>query len=63
MVDTFTVGDVVQLKSGGVSMTVEKVDGDEISCVWFEGKKVQKSTFASGALKKYEPPSAIFEIR
>ena len=41
MVETFAVGDVVQLKSGGASMTVERVDGDDMSCVWFEGKKVE----------------------
>lgn len=52
MAETFVVGDVVQLKSGGASMTVEKVDGDVISCVWFEGKKAQKETFGSGTLEK-----------
>jgi uncharacterized protein YodC (DUF2158 family) len=61
MVETFAVGDVVQLKSGGASMTVEKVDGDDISCVWSEGKKVQKATFSSGALKKYVRRKVRFE--
>ena len=29
------IGDVVKLKSGGPWMTVYKIEGDEISCVWF----------------------------
>lgn len=61
MDETFAVGDVVQLKSGGTSMTVEKVDGDDVSCVWSEGKKIQKATFASGTLKKYVRPKARLE--
>lgn len=62
MVEAFAVGDVVQLKSGGVAMTVEKVDGDDISCVWSEGKQVQKATFASGALRKYKRRSARIKV-
>ena len=37
--EDFKVGDVVQLKSGGPKMTVNRVDGDEISCEWFEGRQ------------------------
>lgn len=58
MAETFAVGDVVQLKSGGESMTVEGVDGDDVSCVWFEGKRVQRESFAAGTLQKYVRPSA-----
>lgn len=29
------IGDVVKLKSGGPWMTVYKIQGDEVSCVWF----------------------------
>ena len=29
------VGDVVYLKDSGVPMTVEKRDGDRITCIWF----------------------------
>lgn len=56
MNERFSVGDVVQLKSGGQTMTVEEVTGDDISCVWFEGKNTQRQTFASGTLKVYAPP-------
>lgn len=30
------VGDVVRLKSGGDLMTVEKIDGELVGCVWFQ---------------------------
>ena len=33
----FTVGQVVQLNSGGPLMTVEKSVGDLVTCVWHEG--------------------------
>ena len=53
MAETFVVGDVVKLQSGGEAMTVEEVDGDDISCVWFESKSVQRGCFDAGTLKKY----------
>jgi uncharacterized protein YodC (DUF2158 family) len=57
MEDTFVVGDVVQLKSGGEAMTIEEIDDDDISCVWFEGKRVERATFVAATLKKYVRPS------
>jgi uncharacterized protein YodC (DUF2158 family) len=62
MVGIFEVGNEVQLKSGGVPMTVEKIDGDHVLCVWSEGSTVQRATFASATLKKYVAPSIIFEV-
>ena len=49
-------GDIVQLKSGGASMTVESTDdlGGYISCVWFDGKKAMNKSFAPHGLKKVE---------
>lgn len=29
------IGDVVKLKSGGPWMTVYKIEGDDVSCIWF----------------------------
>ena len=55
MAETFEVGDVVTLRSGGTRMTVEQIDGERVSCTWFEGKKLERSTFTAGALKKYVP--------
>ena len=37
-------GDVVQLKSGGPSMTVTAVEGSYASCTWFN----EKSQIATG---------------
>lgn len=34
-VGNFSVGDTVQLKSGGPVMTVESVDEEGLNCVWF----------------------------
>jgi uncharacterized protein YodC (DUF2158 family) len=31
---TFAPGDIVALKSGGLSMTVVSVDADEVDCLW-----------------------------
>lgn len=33
----FVAGDVVCSKAGGMLMTVEKVEDDEVSCVYFNG--------------------------
>lgn len=60
----FKKGDLVQLKSGGPTMTVEKVGtfggGMGVSgysgaaCVWFEGAKVVRDIFAIEALELEE---------
>jgi uncharacterized protein YodC (DUF2158 family) len=50
----FNVGDTVMLKSGGEVMTVEEVSEDGIACVWFNGKKIERSSFYPATLKKYE---------
>jgi uncharacterized protein YodC (DUF2158 family) len=55
----FTIGDVVQLKSGGPKMTIEHIGnyaytGREIKakCVWFEGTKQKNGVFALETLIK-----------
>lgn len=49
----FTVGDTVQLKSGGPVMTVQKVINGRIHCSWFDGKNVlNHGVFQAEALKK-----------
>ena len=56
---TFKVGDVVILKSGSPPMTVTAVEGDQVTCVWFEhvGTKNQKKsgTFPATTLKAMPP--------
>lgn len=32
----FNPGDRVQIKSGGPIMTVERVDGDSVTCAWMQ---------------------------
>jgi uncharacterized protein YodC (DUF2158 family) len=52
-------GDVVQLKSGGPSMTVTLVSGDNATTAWFDDdKRLQGGTFARKALEVQddEPP-------
>ncbi len=59
--ETFSVGDVVQLISGGPKMTVDAVgkQGSRkafVSCVWFAGAKVESRSFGPETLEKV--PSA-----
>ncbi|OLC24864.1 MAG: hypothetical protein AUH71_02105 [Thaumarchaeota archaeon 13_1_40CM_4_48_7] len=61
----FTPGDVVQLKSGGPPMTVERLgktgENEEVTvyCTWFEqvGKRqeLHRESFSPVVLEKYEP--------
>lgn len=44
-------GDVVQLKSGGPEMTVVEVDGNTITCHWWNGKTMDGGVFAPVVLK------------
>ena len=56
MNNSFSPGDVVQMKSGGPVMTVVSTDGDQVECHWFDEKnKPQSSSFPAVILEKYEP--------
>jgi uncharacterized protein YodC (DUF2158 family) len=60
----FSVGDVVQLRSGGTRMTIEHIDGDQVACTWFESKKLERATFFAGALMKYvSRPVGVIRMR
>jgi uncharacterized protein YodC (DUF2158 family) len=53
-------GDQVRLKSGGPVMTVEKVRGDTVTCVWFDdGKKLHDAKFLAAML---EGPDEVGEM-
>lgn len=54
MDDAFKVGDIVQLKSGGPPMTVKALDGDDVICMWFEGKRTLDGRFPAETLGKYD---------
>ena len=53
-----SVGDVVRIKSGGPTMTVEGIDlkTRRASCRWFDGLRVRASTFAVEALEPATKP-------
>ena len=55
----FKIGDVVQLKSGGPTMTVANVSGDSgtVVCHWFDDHgQLKKATLVSESVKAYIPP-------
>lgn len=47
----FKVGVTVRLKSGGPTMTINKIDGNEISCQWFDNKEIKGATFIKEVLE------------
>jgi uncharacterized protein YodC (DUF2158 family) len=51
--NTFAVGDIVKLKSGGPDMTVQAVPGSSklYRCQWFAGKKLEVGSFSSESLE------------
>ncbi len=55
----FKEGDVVMLKSGGPSMTINKYleDDDLYECVWFVDNKATYRTFKATTIEKLESSS------
>lgn len=51
---SFNAGDTVQLKCGGEVMTIEEIDNDSATCIWFDNKKVERDTFLLLTLKIVE---------
>jgi uncharacterized protein YodC (DUF2158 family) len=55
--DELKIGDVVQLKSGGQTMTIEHIGqypmktGLSAKCVWFDGKKACSELFGLATLE------------
>ena len=57
MSQTFKAGDLVQLKSGGPKMVIEKSADFEVGaweCSWFAGAKNNTRNFQEAALKIWE---------
>jgi uncharacterized protein YodC (DUF2158 family) len=57
MVDQFKVGDIVQLRSGGPSMTVvnPRVFEGNVRCFWFVGAEHLSAEFHPDSLQVPEP--------
>jgi uncharacterized protein YodC (DUF2158 family) len=51
---SFNAEDTVQLKSGGEVMTIEEMDDDSATCIWFDSKKLERHTFLLITLKIVE---------
>ena len=60
MAEAIQAGDLVHLKSGGPTMTVESVNTTGnltlVSCSWFDGKKLVHANLSPEALKKGQSP-------
>lgn len=54
MPNSFDVGDVVELKSGGPEMTVQSKDGDHVWAQWFGGRKLERGRFPVASLLPVE---------
>jgi len=46
----FRLGDTVRLNSGGPPMTVKVVEGDWVTCDWFDGTKKCEDKFLAATL-------------
>ena len=54
MANKYNIGDQVQLKSGGPTMTITDSglsSNSYVGCTWFSGKKAERGTFPPEALK------------
>ena len=53
MADAISIGDTVQLKSGGPVMTVVYVDSDgNMDCAWFDGEEKKTGSFPAAAMDR-----------
>ena len=50
--ETWKIGDVVVLKSGGTKMTVRSVAGESVNCEWFtEERQIEQGVFHPDTLR------------
>jgi len=54
MKEAFKPGDIVQLKSGGPSMTVDEISNYGVRAVWFAYGKWRRQVFVAAALQPAE---------
>jgi len=50
----FKLGDIVQLKSGGPTMTVDSEGKSELACLWFAEAELKDGRFSATSLKLVE---------
>lgn len=57
--DNLKVGDVVVLKTGGIKMVVNHIDGDRVEATWLDAKtqKPEFAEFNKAVLKIFEEPA------
>ena len=53
--NNFNIGDLVQLKSGSISMTVSEIinDDNDVLCIWFDGEDFRDKIFPIQTIKKF----------
>ena len=51
----FEVGDLVEIKSGGAPMTVEAVEDEWITCMWYVGDKFTRMKFDHRTIRVKSP--------
>lgn len=66
---TFSIGDIVRLKSGGPRMTIQNIGDYSTSglklgvlCVWFESTTKHSDVFHPDSLEHYRPSRPAFAI-
>lgn len=57
MSDNIQVGSVVQLNSGGPTMTVESIENNIAACVWFVNNDLKRAEFAITTIQIYITPN------
>lgn len=58
-VNDFRIGDTVVLKSMSITMVIEKLNGEEVTCVWFndlDGRMYER-VCNKAILKRVDPPT------
>lgn len=53
--DEIKAGDIVELKTGSVKMTVESISTLKCHCIWYSNNEMHKNIISIHALKKVSP--------
>ena len=56
---SFAVGTKVRLNSDGPTMTVKALDGESVTCVWFDKATLREATFS---IEMLEEPARLDEL-